>query len=104
MRHEKNRPNRPRVQVIVQDKEIGGPVFKNSPLHFGVSSVDNFGTKGFRLAFQLERRFAGGAEVVDGDGVSRSRIEPRGFASGTEKVSRTPRLGAYSKQLGGAFV
>jgi len=56
------------------------------------------------LAFQLERRFAGGAEVVDGDGVARRDIEPWRFAGGTEKVGRAPGFGADAGALRGAFV
>jgi len=41
MRDEKNRVDSPRVKVIVQDEEIGGSVFENGALHFGVGGVND---------------------------------------------------------------
>ncbi len=76
MRDEKNRADGPRVEVVVQDEEIRGSVFEDGTLHFGVSGVNNSGTQWFRLALELEGRFAGRAEVIDADGVSRGNVEP----------------------------
>src|ERR1700757_355203 len=56
MRDERDGPNGAGVQVVVQHEEMGSSVFENGALHFRVSSVDNFGTKRFRLALQLKGR------------------------------------------------
>src|SRR5260370_13039485 len=80
----------PRVEVVVQDEEIGSSVLDNGALHFGVGSVDDSCAQRLRLAFQLERRFAGWAEVVDSDGVARRDVKPWRFAAGAEKVCNPP--------------
>ena len=77
MRDEKNRPDGPRFAVIVQDKEIWGPVFENSALHLGVSGIDDFVPQRLRLAFQLEGRLADWTKIVDGNGVSRGSVKAR---------------------------
>ncbi len=77
MRNEKNRSDGPRFEVVVQDEEIRGSVFEDGALHFGIGGVNNSGPQRFRLAFQLERRFAGGAKIVDGNSVSWCNVEPR---------------------------
>ena len=104
MGDEKNRPDGPGAEVVVQDKKIRGSIFEDGALHFGVSGVANLGTERFGLAFQLERRFAGGAEVVDGGGVARGNVEPGRFAGGAEEIRGTPGFGADAGALGGAFV
>ena len=68
MGDEKNRPDGPRVEVVVQDEEVRGPVFEDGALHFGVGGVDDSGADWFALALKLEGRIAAGAEVVDGSG------------------------------------
>src|SRR5260370_40890342 len=93
----------PRVEVVVQDEEIGSSVLDNGALHFGVGSVDDSCAQRLRLAFQLERRFAGWAEVVDSDGVARRDVKPWRFAGGGEKVWRRPRFGTDGGALGGAL-
>jgi hypothetical protein len=50
MGDEKNRPDGPRVEVVVQNEEIGSSVFEDGALHFGVSGVDNSVAEGFRSA------------------------------------------------------
>jgi hypothetical protein len=45
MGNEKNGPNGPRVEVVVQDEEVGSSVFENGALHFGVSGVDDSGAQ-----------------------------------------------------------
>jgi len=76
MGNKKNRADGPRVEVVVQDEEIWSSVFEDGTLHFGVGGVDDSGTERFRLALELEWRFAGRAEVIDGDGVSQGNVEP----------------------------
>ena len=39
MGDEKNCPDGPCVEVVVQDEEIGSSVFEDGALHFGVSGV-----------------------------------------------------------------
>ena len=73
MGDEKDRADSPRVEVVVQYEEIRGSVFEDGAFHFGVGGIDDFGTEGFRLAFQLKRRIAGGADVVDRGGALRRR-------------------------------
>ena len=51
MGDEENRPDGPRVEVVLQDEEIGSSVFENGALHFGVGGIDDFGTERSRLAF-----------------------------------------------------
>ena len=104
MGDEKDCADGPGFEVVVQDEKIRGSVFENGALHLGVSSVDDFGTERLRLAFQLERRFTGGAEVVNGDGVARRDVKPWRFASGTEEVGCAPGFGADAGSLRGAFV
>src|SRR5260370_37711885 len=82
----------PRVEVVVQDEEIGSSVLDNGALHFGVGSVDDSCAQRLRLAFQLERRFAGWAEVVDSDGVARRDVKPWRFAGGVEKGCEAPPI------------
>ena len=76
MGNEKNRPDSPGIEVVMQNEKIRGSVFEDGTLHFGVSGVNNSGTQWFRLALELEGRFAGRAEVIDADGVSRGNVEP----------------------------
>src|SRR5260370_33089921 len=83
----------PRVEVVVQDEEIGSSVLDNGALHFGVGSGDDSCAQRLRLAFQLERRFAGWAEVVDSDGVARRGVKPWRLAVGAGKALPAPRLG-----------
>lgn len=104
MRDEENCADGPSVEVVVQDEEIGGSVFENGALHFGVSCVDNFRTEGFRLAFQLEGRFAGGAEVVDCGCALWRRPKAWRLAGGAEEICGAPRFGADAGALRGAFV
>jgi hypothetical protein len=104
MGDEKDGADGPCVEVVVQDEKIGSSVFENGALHFGVSGVDNSGAKRSRLAFQLERGFARGTEVVHGDGVARRHVEPWRFAGGTEEVGGSPGFGADAGALRGAFV
>ena len=104
MRDEKDAADGPGVEVVVQDKEVGSSVFENSAFHFGVSGVDDSDTQRLRLALQLKRRFARGAEVVYGDGVARSDVKPWRFAGGAEEVGCAPGFGADASALGGAFV
>ncbi len=104
MGDEENRADGPRVEVVLQNEEIRRSVFENGALHFGVSGVDDSGANWFGLAFQLEGRFARGAEVVNGDGVARRNVEPWRLASGTEKVGRAPGFSADAGALRGAFV
>src|SRR5260370_42382439 len=56
MGNEKNRSDGPRVEVVVQDEEIGSSVFEDGALHFGIRGVENARTEGSGLAFELERR------------------------------------------------
>src|SRR5712692_7372909 len=56
MGNEKNGADGPRVEVVVQDKEIRSSVFEDGALHLGVSSVDDSGADWVGLAFQLEGR------------------------------------------------
>src|SRR5882724_2522425 len=104
MRDEKNCPDGPGVEVVVQDKEIRSSVFENGALHLGVSRVDNFGTEGFRLAFELERGITRGADVINRGGALWRRTEARGFAGRAEKVQGAPGFGADTCALGGAVV
>jgi hypothetical protein len=104
MRDEKDGADGPRVEVVVQNKKIRCSVFQNSALHFGVSGVDNSGAKRLRLAFQLEWRFARGAEVVNSNGVARRNVKPWRFAGGTEKVRSAPGFRADAGALRCAFV
>src|SRR5260370_11051009 len=94
----------PGVEVVVQNEKIGSSVFENSALHFGVRGISYSASKWLRLAFQLERRFAGGAEVVHSDGVARRDVEPWRFASGTEEVCGAPGFGADTGTLRSTFV
>lgn len=41
MGNEKNRPNRPGVEVIVQNKEVRSSVFEDGALHFGIGGVED---------------------------------------------------------------
>jgi len=50
MGDEKNRADGPRVQVVVQDKEIRGAVFQDGALHFGVGGINDSGAERLRLA------------------------------------------------------
>ncbi len=43
MGDEKDGADGPRVEVIVQDEEIGSSVFEDGALHFRVSGVDDSG-------------------------------------------------------------
>jgi len=88
----------------VQDEEIGSSVFEDGALHFGIGCVDDSAAQRFGLALQLERRFARGAEVVNGDSVARRDVKPWRFASGTEEICGAPGLGADAGTLGGALV
>jgi len=51
MGDEKNRPDGPRVEVVVQDEEIGGSVFEDGSLHLGIGGVNNSDSDWFGLAF-----------------------------------------------------
>ena len=94
----------PRFEVVVQDEEIGGSVFEDGAFHLGVGGINDSASQRLRLAFQLERRFARWAKVVDGDGVARRDVKPWRFAGGTEEVCGAPRFSANTGALGGAFV
>jgi hypothetical protein len=50
MGDEKNRSDGPGIEVVVQDEEIGSPIFEDGTLHFGVSGVNDSGADWFRLA------------------------------------------------------
>jgi hypothetical protein len=41
MGNEKNCPDGPCVEVVVQDKEIGSAVFEDGAFHLGVGGVDD---------------------------------------------------------------
>ena len=41
MRDKKNRADGPRVEVVVQDEEIGSSVLEDGALHFRIGGVDD---------------------------------------------------------------
>ncbi len=104
MRDEKNSADSPRVEVVMQNKKIRRSIFEDGALHFGVGGVNDSGAQRLRLAFQLERRFARGAEVVNGDGVARRDVEPWRFAGRTEEIDCAPGFRANASALGSAPV
>ncbi len=68
MGDEKNRPDRPGIEVVVQNKEIWSSIFENGALHFRIGGVDDSGAKRLRLALELERGVTRGTDVVDRGG------------------------------------
>ena len=104
MGDEENGPDGPQVEVVVQDEEIRSPVFEDGALHLGVSRVDDSGAEGFRLAFELEGRIAGWAEIVDGGCALRGWPQMRRVAGRAEEIRCAPGFGTDASTLGGAFV
>lgn len=104
MRDEKDRPDGPCFQVVVQNEKVRGSVFEDGALHFRIGGINDSGPKGFRLAFQLERRLAGRAEVIDSDGISRCDVKPWRFARGAEEICSTPRFGPDASALRSTLV
>ena len=44
MWYEKNSPDGPCLEVVVENEEIGCSIFEDGAFHFGVSGVDDFAT------------------------------------------------------------
>src|SRR5260370_1953180 len=104
MGDKKNGPDGPQAEVVVQDEEIWSPIFEDGALHFGVSGVDDSGTEGLGLAFEMEGRIAGWAEIVDGGCALRGWPQMRRVAGRAEEIRCAPGFGTDAGPLGGAFV
>ena len=104
MRHEDDAADCPVGEVVVEDVEIGSAVFDDSAFHFGVGGVDDFRADRSGLAFQLEGRITGRAEVVDcGEALWRGAKAWR-LAGGAEEIRSAPGFGADAGALRGVFV
>src|ERR1700730_5262797 len=104
MRDENYGAHGPLRKVVVEDIQIRSAVREYGAFHFGVRRIDDSVAERFGLALQLKRRSTSWAKIVDGDRISRSDVQARGFADRAEKIEHAPSFGADTGALRGRFV